>query len=105
MFTEKEAEYIKNNLDKTDAELGKALGRTPIAINDYRVKYKLYKDVKTIWTKEEIQYVKDNYLRKTDAEIGNDLGKKLRAVKTLRNKLGLSKAQNIKPRYPQMINT
>ena len=56
-------------------------------------------------TKEEIQYVKDNYLRKTDAEIGNDLGKKLRAVKTLRNKLGLNKAQNIKPRYPQMINT
>lgn len=104
-FTEKEAEYIKNNLDKTDAELGRVLGRTPIAINDYRVKYKLYKDVKTIWTKEEIQYVKDNYLSKTDAEIGNDLGKKLRAVKTLRNKLGLSKAQNIKPRYTQMINT
>ena len=83
---------------KTDAEIGKLIGKTKHGIKERRRKLGLinFRQPKK-WTEKDISFLKENYLTKTDAEVAIELGKPNRyRVREKRLELGLKVGRGVR---------
>lgn len=97
-YTSEQDEIIKSNWEtKTDAQLGKMIGKTRHGIKGRRTALGLTKRKQINWTDSEEKYLRDNYLNKTDSELAKELNRtSVDAVKAKRMQLGLKVGRNSK---------
>ena len=95
-----EVEYLTENYGKiTVDEIGKVINRKRGSIIAMAYKLGLSSDLKNclgeIWTKEEDDFIKENYLELTDLEMVSYLEKRTwRAIKWRRSNLGIERPSN-----------
>lgn len=92
-WTEKEREFLKENIDKkTPKEIGEELGRSKHSVFRKRKELGLetpFVGIGRGWTDEEIDYLVENYDEKTAEEIGDELNRSIDSVQGKVKNLGL----------------
>ena len=90
LWEEREVEFLKKhyNVDMTPLEIAKALDRSTSSVKSKAFAIGLADNVE--WTKEQIDYLIDNYCYKTNEEIGKKVGKSGQAVSYKAFELSLS---------------
>lgn len=104
-YTEAEIEFIRNNyLKMTNVQIGKILKRTPTGIVQIAkrlkltanpIKKKLWdripkRSAELLYTEEEKEFIRMNYLKMTSREIGEKLGRTKNAIQSMMRKLKLT---------------
>lgn len=88
IWTLEEDEFLRNNLDKKDSELGKILNRSPSAVCCRRKLLNLRKEVGD-WSEEQLRLLKELWKDKTDRELIPIINKSRKKISSMRCRLNL----------------
>ena len=88
-WTNDEIQIVKDNLDKSDKEIGKLVNRNAMSVKSKRKKLGLLKHEQAVrWTSEEKVFLKENYLLDID-ELSTRLGMTKKRIRSKMYDMGL----------------
>lgn len=93
-YTEQEMDYIKQHYQtQTDAEIGKALGRSHLSIKNRRKLSKLHRKRPGEWPQEQLQYLAEHYPSTATKELAKTLGRTINQVNNKAAHMGIKKTE------------
>lgn len=94
-WTKEQIDFIINNKDFSDKELAIIINKKERSIYYIRKKFNLLRKSTIEWSRNEIDYLKNNYLNYTDKELSKILNKNLFSIGYKRRLLSLIKPKEI----------